>query len=131
MSRSYPSLYLDELRTPLNAILGFAQLMETGTPVPTPSQKRNLDQILKDASIDTVIVCGALTNACCESTARDAAALGYRVLFAADATATRSDFEHNAALVNLMQFVADVRTVDQILQLLRGEHADDPQWDLV
>jgi signal transduction histidine kinase/ActR/RegA family two-component response regulator len=36
-----------ELRTPLNAILGFAQLMETGTPAPTPAQKRNLDQILK------------------------------------------------------------------------------------
>ena len=36
-----------ELRTPLNAILGFAQLMDTGTPHPTPSQKRNLDQILK------------------------------------------------------------------------------------
>jgi PAS domain S-box-containing protein len=36
-----------ELRTPLNAILGFAQLMESGTPSPTPSQKRNLDQILK------------------------------------------------------------------------------------
>jgi len=36
-----------ELRTPLNAILGFAQLMESGSPAPTPSQKRNLDQILK------------------------------------------------------------------------------------
>ena len=36
-----------ELRTPLNAILGFAQLMETGAPPPTPAQKRNLDQILK------------------------------------------------------------------------------------
>ncbi|MBK6741641.1 MAG: response regulator [Hydrogenophilales bacterium] len=36
-----------ELRTPLNAILGFAQLMESGTPQPTPSQQRNLDQILK------------------------------------------------------------------------------------
>ena len=36
-----------ELRTPLNAILGFAQLMESGTPRPTPSQKRSLDQILK------------------------------------------------------------------------------------
>jgi signal transduction histidine kinase/AmiR/NasT family two-component response regulator len=36
-----------ELRTPLNAILGFAQLMETGAPSPTPAQKRNLDQILK------------------------------------------------------------------------------------
>ena len=36
-----------ELRTPLNAILGFAQLMESGAPSPTPSQKRNLEQILK------------------------------------------------------------------------------------
>jgi signal transduction histidine kinase/ActR/RegA family two-component response regulator len=36
-----------ELRTPLNAILGFAQLMETGVPPPTPSQQRNLEQILK------------------------------------------------------------------------------------
>jgi PAS domain S-box-containing protein len=36
-----------ELRTPLNAILGFAQLMESGSPAPTLPQKRNLDQILK------------------------------------------------------------------------------------
>jgi signal transduction histidine kinase/CheY-like chemotaxis protein len=36
-----------ELRTPLNAILGFAQLLETGTPSPTMTQKRNIDQILK------------------------------------------------------------------------------------
>jgi signal transduction histidine kinase/CheY-like chemotaxis protein len=36
-----------ELRTPLNAILGFAQLLESGTPEPTPSQRRNIDQILK------------------------------------------------------------------------------------
>ncbi len=36
-----------ELRTPLNAVLGFAQVMESGTPPPTPSQKRSLDQILK------------------------------------------------------------------------------------
>jgi PAS domain S-box-containing protein len=36
-----------DLRSPLNAILGFAQLMETGSPPPTPSQKRSLDHILK------------------------------------------------------------------------------------
>jgi signal transduction histidine kinase/ActR/RegA family two-component response regulator len=34
-----------ELRTPLNAILGFAQLMESS--MPTPLQKRSIDQILK------------------------------------------------------------------------------------
>jgi PAS domain S-box-containing protein len=36
-----------ELRTPLNAILGFAQLLETGAPSPTPTQKRHIEQILK------------------------------------------------------------------------------------
>ncbi|HEY4720294.1 MAG TPA: ATP-binding protein, partial [Anaerolineae bacterium] len=36
-----------ELRTPLSAILGFAQLMESGSPAPTVSQKRSIDQILK------------------------------------------------------------------------------------
>jgi signal transduction histidine kinase/ActR/RegA family two-component response regulator len=36
-----------ELRTPLNAILGFAQLIETGTPAPTPLQQRSVGQILK------------------------------------------------------------------------------------
>ncbi len=36
-----------ELRTPLSAILGFAQLIESGSPLPTPSQKRSVDQILK------------------------------------------------------------------------------------
>ena len=36
-----------ELRTPLNAILGFAQLVESGSPSPTDSQKRSIDQILQ------------------------------------------------------------------------------------
>uniref|UniRef100_UPI00286AFD91 PAS domain-containing sensor histidine kinase n=1 Tax=Roseateles sp. TaxID=1971397 RepID=UPI00286AFD91 len=36
-----------ELRSPLNAILGFAQLMETGEPLPTPSQQASIDQILQ------------------------------------------------------------------------------------
>ena len=36
-----------ELRTPLGAILGFAQLVESGTPAPTPAQKRSVDQILQ------------------------------------------------------------------------------------
>jgi len=36
-----------ELRTPLNAILGFAQLIESGTPPPTVTQQRSVAQILK------------------------------------------------------------------------------------
>ncbi|MDP3168180.1 MAG: ATP-binding protein, partial [Hydrogenophaga sp.] len=36
-----------ELRSPLNAILGFAQLMDSDSPPPTPTQKANIDQILQ------------------------------------------------------------------------------------
>ena len=36
-----------ELRTPLSAILGFAQLIESGNPAPTLSQKRSVHQILQ------------------------------------------------------------------------------------
>jgi len=36
-----------ELRSPLNAILGFAQLLESGSPQPTDNQKGSIDQILK------------------------------------------------------------------------------------
>ncbi len=36
-----------ELRSPLNAILGFAQLMETATPLPTPAQAARIAQILQ------------------------------------------------------------------------------------
>ncbi|MDO8262719.1 MAG: response regulator [Gallionella sp.] len=35
-----------ELRTPLNAILGFAQLIEAGSPAPTPTQMARLKEIL-------------------------------------------------------------------------------------
>ena len=36
-----------ELRSPLNAILGFAQLIDSGVPAPTPSQKESIDQIMQ------------------------------------------------------------------------------------
>ncbi len=36
-----------ELRSPLNAILGFAQLLDTGSPPPTPNQKDSVDQIMQ------------------------------------------------------------------------------------
>jgi signal transduction histidine kinase len=36
-----------EMRTPLSAILGYAQLMESGSPSPTVSQKRSIARILQ------------------------------------------------------------------------------------
>ncbi|MCZ2495794.1 PAS domain S-box protein [Xylophilus sp. Kf1] len=36
-----------ELRSPLNAILGFAQLLDTAEPAPTPIQQDSIDQVLR------------------------------------------------------------------------------------
>ena len=80
----------------------------------------NLESELRGRGCDTIIITGTLTNACCESSARDAAALGFRVVFVSDGTATRTDIEHNAALINLMQLVADVRTTDEVIECLAG-----------
>ena len=46
---------------------------------------------LKAKGIDTLIITGTLTNCCCESTARDALQMGYKVIFMSDANATLSD----------------------------------------
>ena len=73
---------------------------------------------LDQHGIDTLIITGTLTNCCCESTARDAHAAGYKVLFVSDATAASTDEEHNAALLNLVLNFADVRTTGDILKLI-------------
>jgi len=57
-----------------------------------------LDAILKSHGIDTVIVTGAVTNVCCEATARDAMMLNYKTVFVSDANAARTDEDHNASL---------------------------------
>lgn len=78
----------------------------------------DIDERLRTLGIDTLIVAGTLTNVCCESTARDAYMLGYRILFAADATAAATDEEHNAALLNLCLNFADVRGTEALIALV-------------
>jgi ureidoacrylate peracid hydrolase len=77
----------------------------------------SLDDILRTRHIDSVIVTGTMTNVCCESTARDAQMMNYRVIFVADGTATANDDLHNATLLNLQYYFADVVLTDQVLRL--------------
>jgi nicotinamidase-related amidase len=78
-----------------------------------------LPSILCERGIDTIVITGTLTNICCESSARDAFASGFRVIFVADATAARRDQDHNASLHNIYRSFGDVRSTDEVVDLIR------------
>jgi len=56
---------------------------------PNSFNKTNLDETLKGLGIEEVVVIGAMTHICIDSTVRAASDLGYQVKVISDATATR------------------------------------------
>lgn len=48
----------------------------------------NLEELLRNMNVDTVVVCGYMTQMCCDTTARQASHLGFSVEFLSDATGT-------------------------------------------
>jgi ureidoacrylate peracid hydrolase len=75
----------------------------------------DIDLQLRSRGIDTLLIAGTATNVCCESTARDAMMLDYRVIMLSDANATLTDEEHAATLNNFLMFFGDVMTVDEAI----------------
>jgi nicotinamidase-related amidase len=84
----------------------------TGTP---------LDYVLKNLKVDTLIVCGTATNFCCGTTAREAHAHGYKVVFGSDINSTDDPEIQEAELKTLRRGFALVLTKDQIKEALRGQ----------
>jgi len=91
----------------------------------------DIDQRLKAAGIKTLIISGLMTHACVAGAARDAVPLGYQVIVADDACATR-DLDnadgsvlphavlHQAALASIADTFGALMTTTQILQLPRA-----------
>jgi ureidoacrylate peracid hydrolase len=76
---------------------------------------------LRKRSVDTLLIAGTATNICCESSARDAMMLNFKVTMVSDALATYSDAEHNASLMTFYSIFGDVQTIDEaIASLDRG-----------
>ncbi len=86
----------------------------------------DLHQVLQARGIDTLIITGTLSNCCCESTARDAMQMNYKLIFVADANAAMTDAAHNATLDNMCMLFADVRMTDEVLDVIRAS-ARQPQ----
>ena len=79
----------------------------------------DLDSRLQQARVDTVIICGTLTNVCCDSSARDAMMRNFHVVMVADGNAALTDADHNASLTALAQTFADVMSSDEVLARVR------------
>jgi len=79
-----------------------------------------LPSLLEERGITTVLVTGTVTNVCCESSARDASTLGYRVIMAADANAAMRDQDHNAALHTIYRSFGDVRPTAEVIDMIES-----------
>ena len=85
---------------------------------------------LKQAGVETLVMSGLMTHACVAGAARDAVPLGFNVIVASDACATRDldtgDGEvvahamlHRASLATIDDTFGDILTTDQVLALPR------------
>lgn len=82
------------------------------------SGSSQLERILRSHGLDTVLIAGTKTDICCESTARDAMMLDFRVVMVSDCCAALSDEEHRDALETVIQNFGDVLTADEVLARL-------------
>ena len=75
----------------------------------------DLDAILRYHDVNTLVVTGTATNACCESTARSAFMRDYQVMFLSDCNATFDPAMHEATLKNIDLLFGRVITTNEFL----------------
>jgi nicotinamidase-related amidase len=82
----------------------------------------DLEVVLRSRGIDSIIISGISTEACCDTTAREAHARDFRVLFLSDGTASawhdreKAETVHQAALDVLGGLFAHVLTIDELIR---------------
>jgi ureidoacrylate peracid hydrolase len=78
-----------------------------------------LASLLSGLGRHQLILGGAATNVCVESTARDAMQMGYEVTVLTDATCTFDKLLHQISLLNIKLFFGDTRTVAGVIRELQ------------
>ena len=79
----------------------------------------NLEQVLRERGIDTVLITGTVTNVCCESTARDAMMRNFKTVMITDGNAAVTDDDHNASLAGFYLIFGDIMSTDFTIQCLK------------
>jgi ureidoacrylate peracid hydrolase len=81
------------------------------------SSASDLHARLHERRIDTLIISGTVTQACCDSMARDAM-MNYKVFFISDTCAALTDAEHAGRLSAMAHTFCDVRDTQSVLGLI-------------
>ena len=87
----------------------------------------DLDAILRNLGVETVIIIGTATNVCCESTARSAFFRDYQVAFISDSTASFDDSMHEATLKTIDMFFGRVMSTGELLNEMEGDLASSEE----
>jgi ureidoacrylate peracid hydrolase len=79
----------------------------------------NIDYVLRNLRVRSLIVAGLLTDQCVESAVRDACDLGYLVTLVSDACTTASAERHEQSLLGIRGYCRQ-RTTDTLLTEIAG-----------
>jgi ureidoacrylate peracid hydrolase len=79
----------------------------------------NIDYVLRNLEVRSLIVAGLLTDQCVESAVRDACDLGYLVTVVADACNTASAERHEQSLIGIRGYCRQ-RTADALVGEIAG-----------
>jgi ureidoacrylate peracid hydrolase len=90
-----------------------------------------LELALRTLEVDTVLLAGASTHVCVEATARDAIMRGYRPVVVSDCVASGQRDLHEAALVDMAEYLGPVATLNEVREALAPGSAHDAPGDPV
>jgi ureidoacrylate peracid hydrolase len=77
----------------------------------------NIDYLLRNLKIRSLVVAGLLTDQCVDSAVRDACDLGYLVTVVTDACASHSEERHNSSLRNNRGYCRQITTAELVAEI--------------
>ena len=84
----------------------------------SPFNTTAIHHLLHNLGIDTLLVCGVVTNGCVEGTVRDASDLGYNVIMVPDACAAVTPELHQSAITNMDNAFCNCRPTHTVVEEL-------------
>jgi nicotinamidase-related amidase len=83
--------------------------------------KTDLDDLLREQGVERVVVCGVMTDCCCDTTARSAFNRGYETWLISDACGSANKKQHEAGLTGFDFMCAGVMTTAKAISKLEKD----------